>query len=581
MTQGVKISGTWLPRSGTVVAGAVGILLFPAPNLGVLAWFAFVPLLLLLCAAPTRREAMLRGWLGGLGFIAATLYWLLPNLIYFFPLAVAVVALLYLPWGLLVWAVLRPGPVLAPRRSRPAGPVTEATALATPAADVSDVGDAVGRTHDMDVATAAARADDKIAAFPVPSSASSAAASTSAALPPVAVPRPPGRLGWGRSLLALAAVPSGWVLIETVRSWKPFGGPWALLGTSQWNHPAELGLASVGGAWLLSFAIMLVNTCIVLILTARVPVRAACAGLAALAVAAGPVWFALHPAPPAASTLAVAMVQPGVVHDPQARDEKGVAITRALTGQNIGLVVWGESSGVDELAGNPADQRQIMALSKELGAPIVVNADALMPNNDKEKVSYLYTPDGVQGEYAKTRLVMFGEYIPFSGQLHWLTKLTKAANVNLVPGEGLTVFRAAGMQLGPLICFESAFPDMARSQAERGAQLLVYQSEDSTFQGSWEPAQHASLAAARAAETGRPAVQASLAGVSAAFDAQGRQLAWLSKDAVGSVVAQVPMQTTDTPYDRFGNYVPVACAVLVALSVLAVVRLRLAANPPR
>jgi len=524
-TQVVKISGSWFPRLGTALAGALGFLLFPAPDLGVLAWVAFVPLLLLLRAAQTRREAMLRGWLGGIGFIFATLYWLLPNLIYFYPLAVAVVALLWVPWGLLVWAVLRPGPPVVTRpiaRTEPGGEEEPRPALVT---------------------------------------------------------RPPGRLGWGRGLLAVVAVPSVWVLIETVRSWKPFGGPWSMLGASQWNHPVELGLASVGGSWLLSFAIMMVNTCLVLAITARIPVRAGAALLGTAAVVAGPLWFIAHPLPAASSTVPVALVQVGVIHDPQARDEQGIAITRALAGTKVGLVVWGESSGSNGLSGNVADEQQLEQLSAILNAPIVVNADDTLSNGNTEKVSYLYTEAGASGQYAKTRLVMFGEYIPFSGELHWLTKLTKAAGVNLVPGTGLTIFQADNTAIGPLICFESAFPDMARNEVNLGAQMLVYQSEDTTFQGSWEPAQHASLAAVRSAETGRPSVQASLAGVSAAFDAQGRQLAWMSKNDVGSIVAQVPLQAADTPYDRYGNFVPIICAVFAAFSVLAVVRLGLLRNP--
>lgn len=263
MTRYVKvISGSkWTPRLGTAAAGAAGILLFPGPDLGALAWVAFVPLLLLLRASGTGREAALRGWCGGVGFVAATLYWLLPNLIYFFPLGAAALGLLWLPWGMLVWAVLRPG-----------------------------------------------------------------------------------EFGSGRALLALVAVPSGWVLIEVVRSWKPFGGPWSLLGASQWNHPSELGLASLGGVWLLSFAIMLTNTAVVLIMHARVPVRAVAAAVAALAVAGGPLWFAAHSLPAASRELQVALVQPGVIHDPQARDEEGVTLTRALErqGSHADLIVWGE-----------------------------------------------------------------------------------------------------------------------------------------------------------------------------------------------------------------------------------------------
>ena len=53
---------------------------------------------------------------------------------------------------------------------------------------------------------------------------------------------------------------------------------------------------------------------------------------------------------------------------------------------------------------------------------------------------------------------------------------------------------------------------MSRRLARDGAQVLVAQSSTSSFQGSWAPEQHASLAALRAAETGRPMVHATLTG---------------------------------------------------------------------
>ena len=39
-------------------------------------------------------------------------------------------------------------------------------------------------------------------------------------------------------------LPAGWVAIEAVRSWPSLGGPWALLGTSQWNQPGLLASAA-------------------------------------------------------------------------------------------------------------------------------------------------------------------------------------------------------------------------------------------------------------------------------------------------------------------------------------------------
>src|SRR5215469_9509709 len=129
--------------------------------------------------------------------------------------------------------------------------------------------------------------------------------------------RPP--LSWPRALAALVVVPSCWLLTEWLRSWQALGGPWAVFGVSQWQHPAVLALAAVGGVWLISFVLVLANVAIV-------PGAARRTGLAVLGVAAalasigaGPLAFALTPPSPAARHVTIAMVQPGVINDADLR----------------------------------------------------------------------------------------------------------------------------------------------------------------------------------------------------------------------------------------------------------------------
>jgi apolipoprotein N-acyltransferase len=141
----------------------------------------------------------------------------------------------------------------------------------------------------------------------------------------------------------------------------------------------------------------------------------------------------------------------------------------------------------------------------------------------------------------------------------------------MLPGTGARVMTASlpggrPLPIGVLICFEAAFPDMSRVDTLHGARIIVYQTSDSTFQDSWMPAQHASLAAVRAAETGRPTVQAALSGVSAAFDARGRALTWLGTSRQGVAFVRVGLVPSSalTPFDRIGDVVPWS-ATLVAL----------------
>ncbi|HEX9516405.1 MAG TPA: hypothetical protein VF940_09560, partial [Streptosporangiaceae bacterium] len=240
-----------------LLAGALPVLAFGSLNLEFLAWFGLVPGLLLMRAAPTWREAAVRGWWFGAGYLLMALYWLTPNL---GPALLLVVIVLGAPWagvGAAAWFLLRGGANAEP---------------------------GTGRT------SAAWR-----------------------------LPGPPGP-GPRRALAALVVLPSCWVVIDWLRSWQGIGGPWAVFGASQWQHPVVLALAAVGGIWLIGFVLVAANTGIVIALTATgFRGRLLGAAGALLAVAAGPAAFSLTAAEYSVAPsghVTLALVQPGLENGP-------------------------------------------------------------------------------------------------------------------------------------------------------------------------------------------------------------------------------------------------------------------------
>ena len=390
------------------------------------------------------------------------------------------------------------------------------------------------------------------------------------------------RLGPGRLGAALALVPSAFVAGEALRSWDGLGGPWGLLGASQWNAPELLSVAALGGVWGLSFLLVAVNVAVAAALGRGVPGSTrvlAVAAAAALPLAALGFW-ALRPPPPPAGTATVAFVQPGVVGPVEDRFRASERLSRTRPASpRPDLVAWGESSLGRDPAADPGDLARLEAVARDTGAPVLANVDAQRAGDGGiYKSALLVGPAGVLGSYDKLRLVPFGEYVPLRPLLGWVTRLTDAAAVDRHRGSRLAVLPAGGVTVGPLVCFESAFPDLARNLAAAGTDLVVVQTADTTFQGSWGLDQHASLSAVRAVESGRPVLQAALSGTSAAFDARGRRLAWAPGSWRGAATVQLPLSAERTPYVRIGDAVPVACLVALAAGAL-VAGVRRAARP--
>ncbi|MEU3900884.1 apolipoprotein N-acyltransferase [Streptomyces sp. NPDC045251] len=395
----------------------------------------------------------------------------------------------------------------------------------------------------------------------------------------------------GRVAAALVVLPSGWLAVELVRSWEGLGGPWGVLGASQWQVAPALRLASVGGVWLLSFLVVAVNvavTVLVAVRRARVP---ALAGLLATAAATSAAWV-WSPRPEGGERVAIGVVQPGVVAGADSADrrfDREEELTRGLAGRDLDLIVWGESSVGFDLDDRPDLSRRLAALARDTGAEILVNVDAR--RSDKPgiyKSSVLVGPDGPTGDrYDKMRLVPFGEYVPARSLLGWATSVGEAAGEDRRRGSEQVVMDVGdGLRIGPMVCFESAFPDMSRRLAADGAEVLLAQSSTSTFQHTWAPEQHASLAALRAAETGRPMVHSTLTGVSAVYDANGARIgSWLGTDASEARVYEVPVTHGTTPYVRFGDWTPHASLLILAAwgvgEGVRAVRLRRNGRAPR
>jgi apolipoprotein N-acyltransferase len=374
--------------------------------------------------------------------------------------------------------------------------------------------------------------------------------------------------GPGRGLAALVVLPSGWLMVELVRSWQGLGGPWGMLGSSQWQVEPALRLASVGGVWLLSFLVVAVNVSLAVLVSVRESRVPAVAGIVATAAATSAAWV-WSPRPDTDGRVRMAVVQPGVVEGADQRFAREEQLTRQLVGRHLDLIVWGESSVGYDLGDRPDLARRIAALSRATGADILVNVDAR--RSDKPgiyKSSVLVGPNGLTGDrYDKMRLVPFGEYIPARRFLGWATSVGKAAGEDRRRGSEQVVMNVGhGLRVGPMVCFESAFPDMSRHLTEDGADVLVAQSSTSSFQHSWAPEQHASLAALRAAETGRPMVHATLTGVSAVYGPSGQRIgSWLGTSDNTAAVYDIPLAHGVTPYVRYGDWPVHGSLVVLAL----------------
>lgn len=406
----------------------------------------------------------------------------------------------------------------------------------------------------------------------------------------VAVRRLPGWPLWFAGL---------WAAQEWLKSTVPFGGfPWGVVAYSQTDGPL-VSLVQVGGAPLLSFAVVLIGFSLAAITleivtwwrsgstrTARPPavvIPGACVTVVLLLTAL--TWPQVRHSGMGADDeqpVTVAAVQGNVprlglefnaqrraVLDNHVRETERLADdVRAGRAQQPMFVIWPEnSSDIDPLA-NPDANAEISAAADAIDAPILVGSVVAAPGYTRDNpVSnnsvIVWNPEtGPDERHDKQIVQPFGEYLPWRSFFRLLSPYADRAGY-FIPGSGTGVVHAAGVPIGVATCWEVIFDRATRESVRNGAQILAVPTNNATFDEAMSRQQLA-FARLRAVEHDRYVVVAGTTGISAVIAPDGRELARTEFFEPAYLDTQVRLKSQLTAATRWA---PLVEGVLVAIGV--------------
>ena len=416
---------------------------------------------------------------------------------------------------------------------------------------------------------------------------------------------------WGR--WGLVAEPILWAGCEWLRATLFTGFAWNYLGTAVGQAPAFAAPARLGGVYLVSALVVLLNgvfatlACRVIAQMRREPQARTGRWIRSLetALPLGVILLVFFISQKGISRLStldsqplrVALVQrnaPCIFSSARPRENPLETYERLLAAAVVArpdLVVWGESAMAEFGRTDSENARRTAEhFAAELGGAALLAGGDWVKDGRFHNAAALYSGTNAVQFYAKQHLVPFGEYIPFDKWISVLQKLSPIG-VSLWPGEAKVLKLAihgrdsgapepSSVALAPLICYEDTDPTLARSAARLGAQAIVLITNDSWFSRSAEAVQHAAQAVLRAIETGLPVIRVGNSGVTGVISGDGRAR-WLTDgdskplvDAPGTMLetVQVPSVPILTPYARVGDWPLLVLFALALAFVFAIPR---------
>jgi apolipoprotein N-acyltransferase len=179
------------------------------------------------------------------------------------------------------------------------------------------------------------------------------------------------------------------------------------------------------------------------------------------------------------------------------------------------LVIWPESP-MNFAYGGDNELRGLLAnFARTNNTSVLLNSQEVAPNDGLFNSAVLINQEGsLVAQYDKIRLLPFGEYVPLP---QWVpgAGLIRGIVGDFTPGKSYNLMPVGDARAGVFICIESAYPSIARRFTAEGADVLINISNDGYLGPTAVMRQHLANAVFRAVENGRPLLRVTNTGISA------------------------------------------------------------------
>ncbi|HXH59777.1 MAG TPA: apolipoprotein N-acyltransferase [Fimbriimonadaceae bacterium] len=358
---------------------------------------------------------------------------------------------------------------------------------------------------------------------------------------------------WQRK--ALWAIPLVWSGVEAFRSYIiGLAFPWGLVAFPLWRYPAVVQHAAFGTIFFVSATVVFINVLVACVIWPKEGMLTQRAGFQS-----------------GIFLLILLMYSLLRYNSTNAGPDKKV-YTVGQTGVDVAFgnpkdVERNLQTAVDTLMGAASLNKSSVLILPEGVAMASVSVPPEGPVHPVDGLAVVFGGNRVEGDdtfqtaYAydgtwkwadKTRLVIFGEYVPLRDTLPFLQDFDLPSG-DLTPAKKLKTLEVDGVKTGTLLCFEGLFPDLAERHCRNGAQVLAVMSIDDWYQGTPAPEQLSGSSVWRSIESGLPVLRSASLGTSLVTDCRGRVpiMAPVGKTVPLRVEVSVPAKSDAFDY-RFG-----------------------------
>ncbi len=426
------------------------------------------------------------------------------------------------------------------------------------------------------------------------------------------------KIGWRR---AVALFPFIWLAFEWLHSLGDLAYPWLTLGYTQIYNHYWIQIADIGGVWLCSFLILLVNVFVYLAIEdfrikKHNTLKAFITNkfvIFAIIIFALPYLYGLiriqefkyDTLIKQEQRIRVGIIQPNI--NPWRKWEsnalsqilihKQIQDSLSAKVEGIDLFIWSETAitlldlevnafhkfddfyqmlnGNSSLLTGFADFRFLSPGEKPSFTTKYFLGDSTKPYDTYNSI-LLLNPDNTFQIYHKNRLTPFGEQIPY-GEILGFAKSFLEWNVGIsswAKGKEKNVLKMKTLtnecNIAPIICIESIYPDYCRSFVQKGAELMVIITNDGWYDHTFGPLQHYLIATVRAIENRRFVARCANTGISGAISPTGQTIMKAPQYQRVGFAVDIPLIEHITIYTKIGDALPLASIIFIFIIFIVI-----------